>query len=259
MSLVATPTGTPAAPPAAPGNTPPGFTAPPAAPSVPPLPVYTTPPVVTPPVVAPPADPGAPPAAPAPVDETTLRASWEADRIKDRPASADAYTLPTHDALDAATAAASPVILQLRQIAFDAGMPQAGFEKALVTYVEGEAARINQAHAGELAALGQNAAVRTKAIGDWLGSQLAGPELEAVCATLTTAAAVKGMEQLMNRLKPQVPGDPGGISGAPVRKSKDEIRALQASAAYTDPRKRDPAVIAEVEAWYASEYRAQPK
>lgn len=247
----------PATPPAAPPAAPPGQPAAPGAPPslvippvTPPLPPAGEAPQGTPP------EGTTPPGGVTPEQMAALQQTWETQRLAGRPATPADYALPAIDGLDANAMNASPVVAELRQLAHDQGLPQDKFAEVLGRYAKVEIERATTHHANEMKALGENAATRLAAVSNWLGTKLQGEELAGVCASLTTAAAVRGIEKLMAGQAPQMPGPPG-VPGS-ARKTQDEIKALMASPEYSNPRKRDPAVVAEVEAWFKAEFPAKP-
>jgi len=176
----------------------------------------------------------------------------------DVPASAEAYKLPEIEGFDAEKAGASPLFAALRKNAHANGMGQAAFEATIKDYVEGESARAEEYEAEQKKLLGSNADQRLKALGTWLDSSLPPEKANALRAMATNADAVAGLEELMNS-KAKIPprGDPPAPKPA---KTKDEIRKLMQSDAYRGtPEQRDPAVVKEVEAFFAAEAAAKTK
>ena len=186
-----------------------------------------------------------------------LKSQWEQDRMALRPESADAYALPKLDALDAEELASSPVVSAWRAIAHEAGLPQDAFEKGIQQYAEAEIARIEAQTAAELAALGDNAKVRTGAVSAWAQETFKDEaEFQAVQQIATTAAGVKVLEKLM-RMTGVSGGDAAAFEAAAGQSEEtlDDIRKLMDSRAYWDPKQRDPAVVKRVEAFFEKQAR----
>jgi len=192
-------------------------------------------------------------------DLTGYQEHLAAQRLAGRPEAAEKYELPTHDALDADALAASPIVAQFRQIAFENGMSQEGFAKVITDYATAEGARLQEEFDREMAALGENAKPRTDAIGLFLGKHLPKDQADAVAATLTTAAAVKGMEALMAKATGGVTPPPGEGGGPAPTKTLEQLREMQADPRYFDPSTRDAAFVAEVEAGYRALFPGKKK
>lgn len=180
-----------------------------------------------------------------------LRSQWEAERMAQRPESADAYELPDVEVLDKEQMAQSPVVAAWRAIAHEAGLPQDAFEKGLQQYAAAEIERLEAHVQTEMAKLGDNAKVRAGAVSAWAQSTFTDPEeFAAVQQIGTSAAGVKVLEKLMRMM-----GDSGGApqdfeDGGQQGDTRDEILKLMDSREYWDPKKRDPAVIKRVEAFF---------
>lgn len=180
------------------------------------------------------------------------------ERAADVPADENGYTLPAIDGFDAEEAANSPLMKALRKNAHANGLGQAAFEQVVTDYVAGETAKAEAFEAEQRAALGSNAETRLKTLGNWLDSSLPADQAAAVRAMATTAAAVAGLEALMNDRaapKPRMPAAP-----AVVRKTREEITALMATKEYRGkPSERNPAVVKEVEDWFAADAAEKAK
>lgn len=186
-----------------------------------------------------------------------LKEQWEQERIAVRPETPDAYELPSHDALDAEALAASPVVGLFRKVAHEAGLPQDAFAKTITEYAEAEVARIEAAATAEMQALGENGKQRAEAVGLW-AQQRFGKEpakYAAIAQICTTAAGVEAIEELMREAgAPPATGDGGGSNGTDPAQEEAEIRKLMDSREYYDPKHRDPAVVAKVQAFFDRKY-----
>lgn len=186
------------------------------------------------------------------VDE--LKTKWEEERLAARPETADAYHLPEHDALDMEALAASPVVGLWRQAAHEAGLPQDKFEKVIRDYADAELARIEQQKAVEIEKLGENASARIEAVTLW-GKRVLGetPEFMALQGMTTSAEAVAALEKIM-KLSGDIDTSAGDDATKEPEATEDEIRHLMNTPAYYNPSKRDPAVVAKVEAFFKAKY-----
>lgn len=175
-------------------------------------------------------------------------------RSDDLPESDEAYQLPEIDGFDHEKAAASPILKALRKGAHANGVGQKAFEGIIADYVA-EVQRVDtENYAAEVAKLGSNVESRLQTLSNWIGASLPGPQAEALRAMTVSAGAVQALEALMNRgATPRPRVDP---PQAAQRKTRPEIEALMASKEYAGrPNERNPAVIAEVEAWFETEYK----
>lgn len=186
------------------------------------------------------------------VDLEGLKSAFEgAGKSADLPASADAYAMPAIEGFDSEKAASSPLFKALRTAAFNGGVGQAGFEAAVSEYVKEMTADANATEAAERAKLGQNADARLTTVSNWVSSSLPAEQAAALMAGATTADAIVALETLMNARAAPAPRDPP--PAAKTLKTKEEIRALMQKPEYYDPKKRDPAVVKEVDDWYAAQ------
>ena len=185
-----------------------------------------------------------------------LKSQWEQERLAVRPESADKYELPKIEALDAEELATSPIVSAWRAIAHEAGLDQTGFEKGIAGYVEAEVARLEAQAAAELAALGDNAKVRTGAVSAWAQQTFTDPaEFQAVQQIATTAAGVKVLEKVM-RMTASGGDDASAFEAqAANEETLADIRKLMDSRAYWDPKQRDPAIVRRVEAFFEKQAR----
>jgi hypothetical protein len=183
-----------------------------------------------------------------------LKAQWEADRIAARPETPDAYQLPEHEALDAEAMAASPVVNLWRKAAHEAGLGQEQFQSVIAEYAQAEIDRMEAERSAELAKLGENAAARTEAVALWAQKTLGDtPEFEALQRMATDAAGVQALEKLMDLMK-DIDTGAGDNPGKQPDETEADIRALMNTPEYYNPRQRDPAVVARVEAFFKRSY-----
>jgi hypothetical protein len=185
-----------------------------------------------------------------------LKEQWATERLAERPETPDAYTLPEHEALDMEQMAASPIVSVFRKVAHEAGLPETAFQAAVSEYAEAEVARMQDAADAEMKALGENAKARTEAVSLWAQQRFGGDpaKFAAIAQVCTTAAGVEAIEQLMKDAgAPPMTGD-AGTPGGNQAEEEAEIRKLMNSPEYYDTKRRDPKVVARVEAFYARKY-----
>lgn len=186
-----------------------------------------------------------------------LKQQWEAERLAGRPEAPDKYALPEDDAFDAEALAASPVVELWRKAAFDAGLGQDQFNAVLTDYAKHEMERIEAHRTEEMGKLGENAKARAEAVGLWASKQFGeGEKFDAIAQVCTTAAGVEAIEQLMGMLR-DGPGNDNFEDSAPQAETLADIRKLMDSREYWDPQKRDPAVVARVEAFFKKQAAKQ--
>jgi len=180
--------------------------------------------------------------------------AWEDERLAKRPAAADAY-VPTVDGYDPEFLKVHPLTPVIREIAYESGLDQEGFNGLAAKVVGALAAAAPQPEA-ELAKLGENATARVQAAENFVVSTFTDPaERDALALVATTAAGVKVIEKLQALASGRPIGEdvkPIPLTGA-GRKTKEEVHAMMKDPRYFDPRKRDPAFVKEVEAWFESQ------
>lgn len=184
-----------------------------------------------------------------------LKAKWEAERLAQRPEAPDGYALPDHDALDVEAMAGSPIVGLWRKAAHEAGLGQDQFQAVIAEYAEAEVARMEAEREAELAKLGENAAARTQAVALWASKVLGDetPELEALQRMASDAAGVQALEKLMDLMR-DIDTGAGEAATKQPETTEADIRALMNTPAYYHPQKRDPAVVARVEAFFKKTY-----
>jgi len=185
-------------------------------------------------------------AAKKPIDFSTLR-----QPAADLPSDPAAYELPTVEGVDLTQTADSPFFHTLRKSAFDAGIGQEGFQKIVTDWTEAEKAAADTYFEEQQKALGANAEPRLAALSTWLDGSLPKTEAEALRSISTNATVFQALERLMNKGGVTAPRD----EAVPTKtgKTREEIKALMASKEYSGkPHERNPAVIKEVDDWFAT-------
>lgn len=182
-----------------------------------------------------------------------VREEWEAERLAARPETPDQYALPEGDVFDAEALAASPVVGWWREFAHAQGLGNEEFQAGINAYAQAELARLDASFQAEMAALGENGKQRAESVGLWAAKTFGeGPKLDAIRQVCTTAAGVEAIEDLMRAQG----ADPTAFEGASSQPqdSEDDIKKLMESPAYWDGKRRDPAVVKRVEAFFAKKY-----
>jgi hypothetical protein len=167
------------------------------------------------------------------------------------PDTPDGYALPEIDGLDREQAGKSPVVAAMRAAAHKAGMAPEAFSEAMTQYVTLSLAAEEEAYTAEMAALGEGAKERINRLNSALGASLPAELASALAASATSAASVKAIEKLLESGGRQAPA--GDQTNTPPRKSKAEIEAVMNTPEYYDHRKRNAAIVAEVDKWFEDE------
>lgn len=184
---------------------------------------------------------------------------WNADGFEklttpkpreDVPSSADAYELPEIEGFDREQANKSPLFTALRGAAFEGGMGQEQFTKAIEQYVKAETDAADAHAEAQRTELGSNAEKRIETVSDFLSRNLSADEYRAVLPATSSAKGIAALERLMNiRANPQPrEGDPP----PPAMKTKKEIEAIMQSDEYRGKPgvPPDPKVRKEVDDWF---------
>lgn len=190
-------------------------------------------------------------------------------RFKDRPEAPDKYELRIPESVklpegvEFEFAADSDLVKMARQIAFDSGRGQEGFDELVAAFVSHEIAKdaayetqAEETFQAEIAKLGENGKDRLAAAESFLKSTLADDEYKAIQSIATTAAGVQAIEKLMNLSKDKAPAIPGAGGGEPVL-SLDELKSLQADPKYW--RDQDPAFVQKVTEGFKKLYPGQQR
>jgi hypothetical protein len=180
-----------------------------------------------------------------------LKAQIAAESAKDRPKAAAEYKVPKIKGIDEAELAAHPMIGWWREQAFEAGLPQARFEKAVETYIEKMAPQEVPEETLK-AELGDGFKARIAAVGAWAAKTAKdAAEKEALEQVATSPAGVRLLERLAGLSQPGGGGEP--TPPAPTL-TLEQLRAMQGDPRYWNPGQRDAAFVAQVEEGYRKLY-----
>jgi hypothetical protein len=178
--------------------------------------------------------------------------AFEAERLARRPEAADKYEIAI-EGFDAETIAAFPLSSTLREVAFDLGL---GPEEAngVFAKVIGALTKDLPDPVAEKAKLGADADTRLQAIDTFVEKTFTDPEERASFEYLArNAAGVRAVEKLIALAGGGQAADTRlaeGGSPTPQGETREAIMKLMDSEAYYHPQKRDPAVVARVQAFW---------
>ena len=181
-----------------------------------------------------------------------VQEEWNTERLAKRPPAPDKYELPKHDALDPEAMGSSPIVSWWRNFAYESGLPQEDFQKGITAYAEAETQRIDTIRTEEMGKLGENAKARTEAVGLWARKKFGDtPKYAAIAAVCSTAAGVEAIEELMRG----APADGTAFEAtADQGDTEADIQRLMQEPTYWDSKRRDPKVVARVEAFFKKKY-----
>lgn len=151
----------------------------------------------------------------------------------------------------------SPLMKIARQVAFDSGRGQEGFDEMVSEYINHEITRaaqeetlLQETYQAELAKLGEKGKDRIEAVNSFMKSNLTDKQFEAIKSIATTAEGIRAVETLMSLSKDSTPKrDENGGGEAVTQESLDAIMR--------DPkywRDRDPDYMAKVQEGYKKLY-----
>lgn len=175
-----------------------------------------------------------------------------------RPVTAEAYEIPNDlpEFVVVDELKEHPITKWWAQHAFEKGYSTEDFQTGIKQYIEAQASSLPDpevAMRAEIAKMGENAPARLEAAKLWVKANITDPdELAAVHALASTASGVKLVERLMKASADYRPTDASeGVSGAP-QKTRAEIELLMSKPEYWNSSRRDPAVVQEVQDWFAA-------
>lgn len=172
-----------------------------------------------------------------------------------RPESMDKYELRIPDSVTLPDGVTfefdqdSPLVKSARQMAFDAGMGQEGFDSLVATYLDEKLqtyskseTEAQEAYQAELVKLGERGKERVSAVESYLKSTLTDTEYTAIRGVATTAEGVAAIEKLMGNARDVAPKLQG--AGGADNLSESDLREMMKDPKYW--RDRDPAFISKV-------------
>ena len=104
--------------------------------------------------------------------------------------------------------------------------------------------------------LGEHADERLATLSQWVGVNVPDEVKPTIMSMAVTADNIKALEAIMKLTVPQrIPSD-SDVAGAPTQVTQDDIHQLMLSKEYTDPIHRNPAVVKQVDDFFAAKYNA---
>lgn len=100
--------------------------------------------------------------------------------------------------------------------------------------------------------LGPDADDRLSSIARWAGANIPEEHFPALQNIMTTAENVQAIEAIMKLTVPTAQAGQTEVIAAPSQRTKGEIMELMATPQYTDPLRRNPEVVKEVDDWFAA-------
>lgn len=182
------------------------------------------------------------------------------EKLGEAPEKADGYKLELpedlakdlpEEARDISGLADDPLVGWWREFAHSLGAGQDFFARGIAGYMKAVSDFRAQAHEAEMKALGETAGARTEAARLYLSKHLSQEQYEALAPALSTAGAFQAIEALIDKAKSGAAALPGTGSGNQVPsgvKSAAELKKMMDDPRYYDPRKRDEAYVAEIDA-----------
>ena len=189
------------------------------------------------------------------------------ERFKERPESPEKYELRLPEGVELPEGLEfefqpdSPLAQMARQIAFDSGRGQKGFDELVAAFVQHEISKdaedktaIEETYKAEMQKLGERGKERTDAADAFLKANLSEDEYDAINSIATSAIGVQAIEKLMSLSKDKAPQVPDGNTGAP-KLTLAELKSMQADPKYW--REQDPAFIKQVSEGFKQLYPGQ--
>ena len=188
-----------------------------------------------------------------------LKKEIEQGFFKERPESPDKYELPKFEnprvQVDEEAFAKNGLVSWWREKAHAKGLGQAEFEEGINKYFEVITSDIPNDEE-ERKKLGDNANQRIEQVSLWAGQNFSPDEWAEAEKYSRTANGFAFLERVMKLTKQGGPSPSNG-SEAPVRDRPDDdhtIEALMKSPGYSNPARRDPAIVARVDRYFKLKY-----
>jgi hypothetical protein len=174
----------------------------------------------------------------------------KSEKAEGVPVDATGYTIPEGFGDEAAKE--SELYGQFSEWAYERQLPQDDFDELVSFY----ASTFLPDLAAEKEKLGANAEQRITALSQWVGTNVPDDVKATVMSMATTAANVAALESIMKLTVPQnLPNSDAVLAPAGEILDDSKVRILMASPAYLDPSSRDPAVVKQVDEYYAAKYK----
>lgn len=191
-----------------------------------------------------------------------FKAQREAEIAARRPESPDKYELKLSEGLlpkdtQVNFDESDPLLSFWRNHCHAQGYGQEEFQAGVEEYVKGLMAKQPQREA-EIAKLGEKAGQRVERVSLWAQANLSDESYTALNKTLSTAAGIVALEELMAKVgEPSISSTPGS-SHSPM-KTIGELKQMQNDPRYWHAAKRDPAYVAEVQRYFKELYPGETR
>ena len=171
------------------------------------------------------------------------------EALSARPESPDKYELPQFEGIPP-EAIKGPLTDWWQEFAFENAFDNETYQIGIAKYLEAMAS--NQPdYDAEFKLLGDNAKIRTEAVGLWVNKNFASDERKAIEQLCSTANGVKVVERIMAIAR----GDAAAIvQEAPTQTTEDDVKKMMNDRRYWHPADRDPKYIAEVQAYFQKKF-----
>jgi len=185
-----------------------------------------------------------------------ILAEQNAEKIANRPETADAYELAVSDDLQAMMgdemsfefSETDPLIGFWKDFSHEAGFSQAQFQEGVDAFVRSKFSEL-PSFEDEISKLGENGRDRAQHINQWANKNLSPESYKALSEFAVTADGVMALEEIM-RNSGEPAFSPGGPAGTGNSITLNELRQMQADERYWHPQKLDPEFVKRVDAGY---------
>jgi hypothetical protein len=173
-----------------------------------------------------------------------------AEAYNNRPESADLYAIPEVEGIQIEEVANHPLTKWWSEFSYENGFDQETFQTGIQTYIDSKMAEMPN-YEVEMGKLGENAKVRTEAIGMWVSKNFNPEEQKSLERICTTAEGVATVEKMMSMIR----GDSTAvIDSAPSDTTEQDVKKMMQDRRYWHPADRDPTYIAKVESFFKKKY-----
>jgi len=187
--------------------------------------------------------------------EDSLRQSiideLSAEAVAERPAKVEDYELPEIENVDLQQLANHPLTEWWAKLSWENGFGQDVFKQGIQQYLEARMTDIPD-YEQEMKAIGDNASVRTEAVGLWASKNLAQDELAALEGMCTTASNFKLIEKLISMAGNQ--GNPDAVIESAPELDDNDVRKMMLDRRYWSSQDRDPKYVKQVERFFHKKY-----
>ena len=186
----------------------------------------------------------------------TVKAELDADRLANRPETADNYEVKVPDKIQEQFQEGEgfefsdkdPMLSFWKEFSFNQGFSQETFEEGISAYIESAFAQA-PVYEEELQKLGEHGRERAVNAHKWAKQNLSEDTYNVLAQMAEKAEGVMAVEEIMKKTGEPAFSPTGTVQGGD-RPSIDELRKMQADPRYWDPNKMDKEFIRKVDAGY---------